>query len=466
MPAEQIPGDNGKTKYCVRLRMAERLFRNRLSEQNVYQLASSCNALPVRVEDRGFEESVLAFLVKVLVELGDREALVGLLSTRSPIWFNGIEPIECHLIVRGERLKDAILILGDAYSQCEVPETRHTLAAEVRRGFAGFDIGGWGDADYVKNALQWYEKEKGRLEPNPLYLANEISFIKNPLFKEKVGPTTERGGGQQPRRFSANSLATAASFRTKPVRTSEKDFARLRGSWKVVGATHAGRSLPEKAFEGAELLFQNQMLMIRRPGWDDEKRFRIRVGRDTNLATIDVVGVGEPERDASAPALLNDLKNEATTGIYELHEDSLRLCLAKPGAWRRPTSFAADSEVTVLRLNRMEITATNVPQPLKEITNSIGMQFVLVPAGEFAMGAPIGEPGRQDDEIPQHPVRITKPFWLGVYEVTQLEYVMGDHRTSARPNGVDQNAADNRDVSVAAKLGPLWRPGRTSGRYL
>jgi hypothetical protein len=196
MPAEQIPGADGKTKYCEQLRMVERLFRNRLSEQNVYQLAGSCDALPVRAEDRVFEESVLAFLVKVLVELGDREALVRLLSTRSPTWFDGIEPIECRLVVRGERLKDAILILGDAYSRCEVAEARHTLAAAVRRGFASFDVGGWGDADYVKNAMQWYEKEKGRMEPNPQYVANKISPIKHPLFKEKAGPANGRSGGQ------------------------------------------------------------------------------------------------------------------------------------------------------------------------------------------------------------------------------------------------------------------------------
>ncbi len=456
LPSEEIPGDDGKTKYCERLAMVERLFRNRLSEQNVYQLAGSCDALPVRVEDRDFEESVLAFLVKVLVELGDREAIVKLLSTRSPTWFDGIEPIECHLVVRGERLKDAILILGDAYSQCEVAETRHTLAAAVRRGFDSFDVGGWGDADYVKNAMQWYEKEKGRLEPNPQYVANEISSIKHPLFKEKAGPGIERGGGQPHERFAASAFATAASFRTKHVQTREKDFARLPGGWKVVSATHVGQSLPEEAFEGAELLFQNQMLIVRRAGWDDEKRFRIRVGRDKNLATIDAVGIGEPERDASAPALLNDLKNETTTGIYELQEESLRLCLAKPGAWRRPTSFVADSDATLLRLTRMGSAAANVPQPLKEITNSIGMKFVLVPTGEFAMGAPSDEPGREDDEIPQHPVRITKSFWLGAYEVTRLEYVMGDHRTNVRPNDVDQDVADTRDTRNSPVANVSW----------
>jgi len=55
-------------------------------------------------------------------------------------------------------------------------------------------------------------------------------------------------------------------------------------------------------------------------------------------------------------------------------------------------------------------------------TNSVGMKFARLPAGEFLMGSPKDEADRDDDEV-QHRVRITKPFYLGVYEVTQVEYV-------------------------------------------
>jgi formylglycine-generating enzyme required for sulfatase activity len=62
----------------------------------------------------------------------------------------------------------------------------------------------------------------------------------------------------------------------------------------------------------------------------------------------------------------------------------------------------------------------------KQFRNSIGMQFALIPAGEFQMGSPQSETNWEDDES-QHRVRITKPFYLGEYEVTQAEYekVMG-----------------------------------------
>ena len=63
-----------------------------------------------------------------------------------------------------------------------------------------------------------------------------------------------------------------------------------------------------------------------------------------------------------------------------------------------------------------------------EITNSVGMKFRLIPAGEFMMGANPGDDEAIDVEKPSHPVKITKPFYIGVYEVTQAQYeaVMGE----------------------------------------
>jgi formylglycine-generating enzyme required for sulfatase activity len=56
------------------------------------------------------------------------------------------------------------------------------------------------------------------------------------------------------------------------------------------------------------------------------------------------------------------------------------------------------------------------------ITNSIGMKLVPIPAGRFTMGSPYGEIEREPDEV-LHEVTITKPFYMGVYEVTQAEFV-------------------------------------------
>ncbi len=63
------------------------------------------------------------------------------------------------------------------------------------------------------------------------------------------------------------------------------------------------------------------------------------------------------------------------------------------------------------------------------IVNSIGMKLVLIPAGAFRMGSPQDEPHRCDDESFPRLVRIDKPFYLGVFPVTQREYeaVMKDN---------------------------------------
>ena len=58
------------------------------------------------------------------------------------------------------------------------------------------------------------------------------------------------------------------------------------------------------------------------------------------------------------------------------------------------------------------------------LVNSIGMELKLIPPGTFQMGSNNGDA----NEKPVHEVRLTKPFYLGVYEVTNAQWkaVMGD----------------------------------------
>ncbi len=57
----------------------------------------------------------------------------------------------------------------------------------------------------------------------------------------------------------------------------------------------------------------------------------------------------------------------------------------------------------------------------KVIKNSLGMEFVLVPAGRFMMGSPSDEPHRDSSEK-LHQVIITKPFYLQSTEVTLKQW--------------------------------------------
>jgi formylglycine-generating enzyme len=108
----------------------------------------------------------------------------------------------------------------------------------------------------------------------------------------------------------------------------------------------------------------------------------------------------------------------------------------------------------------------------KEITNSIGMKLVRIPAGKFTMGSTKKE---QDDAIaafeklygrkasetesafyrvegPQHEVEITNPFWLGIHEVTQgqFEKVMGYNPSYFSRDGQGRTGVKYKDAGKPA----------------
>jgi formylglycine-generating enzyme required for sulfatase activity len=83
----------------------------------------------------------------------------------------------------------------------------------------------------------------------------------------------------------------------------------------------------------------------------------------------------------------------------------------------------------------------------KYYTNSIGMKLRLVEPGSYQMGTRRSYSGHPYEK-PIHTVRISKPFYIGVYEVTQAEY---------------EKIMDSRDVSSFGKYEKL--PEKTGPNY-
>jgi formylglycine-generating enzyme required for sulfatase activity len=88
------------------------------------------------------------------------------------------------------------------------------------------------------------------------------------------------------------------------------------------------------------------------------------------------------------------------------------------------------------------------------------MEMVLIPAGEFMMGSPESDKDAGGDEHPQHRVRITKPFYLGNYPVTQEQWeaVMGSNPSHFKgpKNPVEQVSWDDCQqflTKLSAKAG-------------
>jgi formylglycine-generating enzyme required for sulfatase activity len=58
----------------------------------------------------------------------------------------------------------------------------------------------------------------------------------------------------------------------------------------------------------------------------------------------------------------------------------------------------------------------------EEIPGSdVSIEMVPVPGGTFTMGSPANEEGRNEDEGPQHQVKVDS-FWMGKYEITWEQY--------------------------------------------
>jgi formylglycine-generating enzyme required for sulfatase activity len=66
-------------------------------------------------------------------------------------------------------------------------------------------------------------------------------------------------------------------------------------------------------------------------------------------------------------------------------------------------------------------------EPAHDLALDLGqghsLKLVLIPAGKFIMGSPPSEPYRRPDEGPQHEVTISKPFYMGIYTVTQEQFM-------------------------------------------
>ena len=96
--------------------------------------------------------------------------------------------------------------------------------------------------------------------------------------------------------------------------------------------------------------------------------------------------------------------------------------------------------------------------------NSIGMNLTLIPAGEFLMGSPQdepGAPGHQSNEA-QHRVRITRPFYMGTYEVTLGQFLAfyhdADYKTRWKSQGISGSGLNPKNGKFEPAEGEQYVP--------
>ncbi len=95
----------------------------------------------------------------------------------------------------------------------------------------------------------------------------------------------------------------------------------------------------------------------------------------------------------------------------------------------QPSPRRADVEVIEARPDPSVVTDATLREAIEQTgrpwrirETKTGMEFLLVPPGEYMRGASPGDGEADEDEKPAHRVRITKAFYLGRYEVTQGEW--------------------------------------------
>jgi formylglycine-generating enzyme required for sulfatase activity len=112
--------------------------------------------------------------------------------------------------------------------------------------------------------------------------------------------------------------------------------------------------------------------------------------------------------------------------------------------------------------------AVSASDPPKELTLDLGggvtMKSVLIPSGKFMMGSPASEAKREPSET-QHEVTITKPFYMGIHEVTVGQFAAFVKETAYQNEAEKEGWAFAWTAAGVEKVnGASWRiPGFPQG---
>jgi len=103
-----------------------------------------------------------------------------------------------------------------------------------------------------------------------------------------------------------------------------------------------------------------------------------------------------------------------------------------------PTKPAGPPKATMSAPSTVSVPATQLKEMGVDLGDGVKMEFVLIPDGSFTMGSDMLSGAK-----PVHPVRISQPFYLGKFEVTQQQWekVMGSNPSrfkGAKNNPVEQ----------------------------
>ncbi len=101
----------------------------------------------------------------------------------------------------------------------------------------------------------------------------------------------------------------------------------------------------------------------------------------------------------------------------------------------------------------------SMPSNADYVTTRVGqIKLKRIPAGTFLMGSPEDDTDAHSDEKPQHRVRIRKPFYLGVCEISQAQYqaAMGNNPSQFSSYWVGKDEIDGQSTDQYPVENVTW----------
>lgn len=201
------------------------------------------------------------------------------------------------------------------------------------------------------------------------------------------------------------------------------------GHWQAIEITEEGKPLPNDVVESVQLFVSGDSYIIVLGDMVTELRVRTKGKNMLDLRSLSGVNAGR-----------------WVEGLYSIEDEELEIAYSPVGEGR--PEKVDHTAGRYLRFRRYEHSGGG--RTSMRVENGLGMKFNLILPATFVMGAELNEPARKD-EI-QHRVTLTKPFYIGIYEVTVGQF----------KRYVNAMRKQDKDWKTAAEGGVLGMTGGLS----
>lgn len=354
---------------------------------------------------------------------------------------------------------DGALLGTTPLGELEIPPGRHRLEVQADRyapASVDVEVRGLGERQRIDVQLSplWADVSIGSRPPGARVLLDGAFIGETPLEAEIMEGThelrLERSGFDS---VSTTLRVVADQAQQLPEFTLVESDGVLRvdsdpsGATVTVAGVFGGRTPVELSLAPRT----NHTLRISKAGFETaEQQVSVQPASSGELAVTLVPRYGTvfiTSTPVDAVLFVDGRRHGPATGRIELTTRPHRLEIRKPGYQDFTTTLTPRAGVNqALSVTLLTLAEAKVAARKPHMTTAEGQVMKLVEPARFEMGASRREPGRRANES-QRLVEITRPYYLGVKEVSNAEYrrFKPDHVSGA----VGGNSLDEPNQPVA-----------------